>query len=658
MEQKFDTLFKNIFKKKQDSMSDELAEKLAQYDSESRFRNLGGFLALFISLVAISFSIFQLNTGFRGVLLPQIQRPIHLAFAMFLIYLLYPASQKKNTSTVPWYDYLLAIFSVVVWMYLVREYRLIMTWRAGAPNALDLFFGAAAIFLVLEATRRVIGFAITGVAIVALIYSYFGPYMPGIFAHRGFSIERIINHMYMTTEGIIGIPIGVSATFVFLFILFGAFLNKTGLGQFFIDFAIALSGHTVGGPAKVAVMSSAMMGSISGSSVANVVTTGSFTIPLMKSIGYRKDFAGAVEAAASTGGQVLPPVMGAAAFIMAEFLGISYIRIAISSVIPALLYFLSVGIMVHYEAARTGLKGLPIEQIPKAGKLIRERGFLVVPIFALVYMLVNGYTPLRAAFVSIIVSIVAAMFKRETRLSIGDILDALDNGARSALGVVAACATAGIVVGTVTLTGLGLKMANAIVGLAGGSVILTLIFTMIASIILGAGLPTTAKYIILAVMAAPALIRIGIHPLAAHLFILYFGIIADLTPPVALAAYAGAGVSGGNAMKTGFIAMRLALAGFIIPYIFAYNPSILLIETTFIEAIVIIMTSLVGVYALAVGVIGFWNARLMIIERIFLLLCAFGMIWPGVRTDIFALIVLTVIYFLQKRRSTISKDKI
>jgi TRAP transporter 4TM/12TM fusion protein len=656
MANKHGQLFEKIFKKKQDTVSTDQLQTMAQYDPESRFRNLSGYIALFVSIVAIIFSLFQLNTAFRGVLLPQIQRPTHLAFAMFLMFLLYPASQKNKSNTIPWYDYIFALFSVIIWLYLVKEYKLIMTWRAGAPNTLDLILGAAAIILVLESTRRVVGFAITSVAIIALLYSYFGPYIPGIFGHRGFTIERIINHMYMTTEGIIGIPIGVSATFVFLFILFGAFLNKTGLGQFFIDFAIALSGHTIGGPAKVAVISSAMMGSISGSSVANVVTTGSFTIPLMKSIGYRKDFAGAVEAAASTGGQVLPPVMGAAAFIMAEFLGTSYIKIAIASVIPALLYFLAVGIMVHFEAARTDLKGLPKEQIPKAGKLIRERGFLVVPIFTLVYMLVNGYTALRAAFISIIVSIVVAMFKKETRLTLGDIFDALESGARNALGVVAACATAGIVVGTVTLTGLGLKMANAIVGMAGGSVLLTLFLTMIASIILGAGLPTTAKYIILAVMAAPALITVGINPLAAHLFILYFGIIADLTPPVALAAYAGAGISGGNPMKTGFIAMRLALAGFIIPYIFAYNPSILLIETTFLEALIIILTSTVGVFALAVSVIGYWNAKLLVIERFFLLFGSFGMIWPGLMTDFFALLVVVVIFFIQRRRVNLSDN--
>lgn len=650
-------VLKKIFKRKNEPISDGLLEDMAEYDSESRFRKLSGFTYMLVYVVAILFSLFQLFTAFRGVLLPQIQRPIHLVFAMSLIFLLYPTNYKKMSNYIPWYDYLFAALSVAVWLYLVKEYKLIMTWRAGAPNTWDLVFGAIAIILVLEATRRIVGSAIVIVAVVALLYSYFGPYLPGIFGHRGFSIERIINHMYMTTEGIIGIPIGVSSTFVFLFILFGSFLNKTGLGKFFIDLAIAISGHTIGGPAKVAVISSAMMGSISGSSVANVVTTGSFTIPLMKSIGYQKDFAGAVEAAASTGGQVLPPIMGAAAFIMAEFLGISYIKIAIASFIPALIYFLAVGVMVHFEAARMGLKGLPKEKIPNASKLIREKGFLVIPIFVLIYMLVKGYTPLRAALVSIIVSVVVSMFKTETRLGLGDILDALENGARNALGVVAACATAGIVVGTVTLTGLGLKIANGIVSLAGGNVILTLIFTMIASIILGAGLPTTAKYIILAVMAVPALVTIGIHPLAAHLFILYFGIIADLTPPVALAAYAGAGISGGNPMKTGFNAVRLAIAGFIIPYIFAYNPSFLLIETTFIEVIIIVFTSIIGVFALSISVIGYWRIRLSYIERFFMLISSFGMIWPGLYTDFFALIVIVLIYFLQKRRENIQNNQ-
>jgi len=331
---------------------------------------------------------------------------------------------------------------------------------------------------------------------------------------------------------------------------------------------MAIAGHTTGGPAKVAVIASGFFGTISGSSVANVVGTGTFTIPLMKSIGYRKDFAGAVEAAASTGGQIMPPVMGAAAFIMAEFLGVPYIKIAIAAAIPAIIYYIAVGTMVHLEACKYGLRGLPKEQLPKLSKVLKQRGYLIIPIIGLVYLLVRGYTPLFCAFWAIIMSLAISMVRPDTRLNIKKLGEAFEDGAKMALGVAAACACAGMVVGTTTLTGLGLKIANGLVILGHGNLMLTLFFTMIASLILGMGLPTTAKYVVLSIMAAPALIDLGVHPIAAHLFILYFGVIADLTPPVALAAYAGAGISGGNSMKTGFIAVRLAVAGFMVPYVF------------------------------------------------------------------------------------------
>jgi TRAP transporter 4TM/12TM fusion protein len=404
----------------------------------------------------------------------------------------------------------------------------------------------------------------------------------------------------------------------------------------------------VGGPAKVAVLASGLFGSISGSSVANTVTTGAFTIPLMKSIGYPAHFAAAVEAAASTGGQLMPPIMGAAAFIMAQFLGIAYIKIAIAAVLPAVMYYLAVGIMVHMEAKRLGLKGLPRENLPRVGNVLKKGGHMLLPIVVIVYLLVKGYTPLRAAFVSIIVTVGISMLKSSTRMSFKDILEAMENGARAALGVATACACAGIIIGVVTLTGVGLKLANGIVVLSGGIFFFTLVFTMIASIILGMGLPTTAKYIVLASMAAPAIQKFGVPPLAAHMFILYYGIIADLTPPVALAAYAGAGIANANAMKTGFTALRLAIAGFTIPFIFAYNPQLLLINTTPLNVIFYFTTAVIGTTSLAFAGSGYWLRTLKIWERLVLFTGAIALIFPGIYTDLTGFGALVLIYFSQK----------
>jgi len=510
--------------------------------------------------------------------------------------------------------------------------------------------GGITILLVLEATRRAIGPELPIVVIVFLLYAYFGPYMPGYFAHRGYSLERIIEHLYMQTEGIFGIPLGVSSSFVFLFILFGAVLNKTGMGKFFIDLSMALAGHTTGGPAKVAVIASGFVGSISGSSVANVVTTGSFTIPLMKSIGYKKDFAGAVEAAASTGGQIMPPVMGAAAFVMSEFLQIPYIKIAAAAAIPAIIYYAAVMIMVHLEACKNGLKGLPRERLPKAKQVLKEKGHLILPLLGLVYLMVRGYTAIFAAFWAIVMSLAASMIKKETRLNLKNFFGAFEDGAKGALGVASACACAGMVVGVTTLTGFGLKIASGIVALGGGKVLPTLFFTMIASIILGMGLPTTAKYIILAIMAAPALIQLGILPLAAHMFILYFGIIADLTPPVAVAAYAGAGIAGGNTMKTGFNAVKLAVAGFLIPYIFAINPALMGIQGPALLTIRLMVTSLAGVLALGAAASGFLMVKTELYERVLLFIVAIMLISPDLLTDIIGIFGLSLALFLQYKK--------
>src|SRR5690606_7132896 len=441
---------------------------------------------------------------------------------------------------------------------------------------------------------------------------------------------------YFTTEGIFGLPLGVSATFIFLFILFGAFLEKTGIGRFFIDLANAVAGFASGGPAKVAVITSALEGTVSGSSVANTVGSGSFTIPMMKRLGYRPEFAAAVEATASTGGQLMPPIMGAAAFLMAEFTGIPYIRIATAALLPAILYFTGIFIAVHYEAKRLGLKGIPRDQLPSVWSVIRERGHLFLPLVAIIVLLVQGNTPMKAAFYGIVLAVVAAMIHPSTRMSLRDIIAALEQGARAALGVVMATAAAGIIIGVITLTGLGLKLASGLVSLAQGQLFLTLFFTMIASLILGMGSPTTANYVITSTIAAPALLQLGLPVLVAHMFVFYFGILADITPPVALAAYAGAGIAGAQPMKTGVTATRIAVAAFLIPYI----PSMLFIDVTWQQILQMAITSILGMFGVAVAMGGFFRTNLTVPERILFALGGVLMIDPGLVTDLVGLILL------------------
>jgi len=643
-------------------------ELLKKYDKEeSSKRNVIGTIGLIISIIAIAMSCFHLYTSFAGTLLAVKQRAVHLCFVMVLAFMIYPATKKASKTKVPWYDYLLSALGLTVFGYLIVNFEGIIA-KGGTPETIDLVFGTLALLLVLEVTRRAVGPELPIVAIIFLLYATkMGPSFPGLLAHRGYSFARIISHMYLTTEGILGTPIGVSATFVFMFILFGAFLDKTGVGGFFIDLAYAMTGSLCSGPAMTAVVASGFMGSISGSSVANTVTTGAFTIPLMKDVGYKPYFAGAVEATASTGGQIMPPVMGAAAFIMAEFTGIPYIKIIGSAAIPAVLYYVAVGTMVHLEAKKLGLKGIPKEQLPKVGTVMKDRGYLLIPLVTIIFFLVRGYTPLFSAFWSIVVSVViaigASLIKKNKSFSVKIFISALDAGAKNAIGVAAACAAAGIIVGVVTLTGLGLSIANLIVQLAGGKLFLTLVYTMFASIILGMGLPTTAKYIVLATMAVPALLTLNVNLMAAHLFILYFGVVADVTPPVALAAYAGAGIAGANAMKTGFQAIKLAIAGFVVPYIFAYNPALLLIKkgTQVVngnivyagvgEILMVIVTALLGVICLASFVENYLVIKSKIWERIPMGAAAIALLFPSFTTDIIGFVVLVAVFMLQKVRS-------
>jgi TRAP transporter 4TM/12TM fusion protein len=615
-------------------------EKLAEFDASSNTRNLKGIIAKFVTFTAIAMSLFHLYTAGFGSLLTMKQRATHLLFVLVLGFLMYPVTKKSRKDRIAFFDWFLAAAGVIVTSYILFNYETLVR-RGGMPTSLDMVLGIITIVLVLEITRRSIGPELPIIAIVFIAYTFLGKYIPGILGHRGYSYARVINQLYMTTEGIFGTPLGVSATFVFMFILFGSFLEITGVGQFFIDVAFAAAGHKKGGPAKAAVLASGFMGSISGSSIANTVTTGAFTIPLMKKVGYHPNFAGAVEAAASTGGQILPPVMGAAAFIMSEFTNIPYIKIIASAFIPALLYYLGVMIMVHLQASKRGLMGIPKEELPEfKGTFLR--GFhLLLPLIGVLLFLIR-YSPLRAAFLSILVALGACMLRKHTRIKAGAVLHALEDGAKKAIGVAAACACAGIIVGVVTLTGLGLTFANLIISLAGGLLLPTLFLTMIASIILGMGLPTTAKYIVLATMAAPALVQLGVPLIAAHLFILYFGVIADVTPPVALAAYAGAGIAGGDSFKTGVQALKLASAGFLIPFIFAMSPELLLINVTVIQAIVAVVTACVGIVAFASAVQGYFLSPTKIYERVLFLAAALMLIIPNVMMDFAGVVILLI----------------
>lgn len=636
----------------------DLDDLMRKYDTEARFRALEGWQAKLVSLIAIAMSCFHFYTSGFGLLLAQKQGAVHLAFTLCLVFLLYPATSKQSkTSGIPFYDFILGAVGVASAMYLVVFFN-DLTTRAGLPTQTDLIMGFLLIVTLLEATRRISNPVLPCLAIVALLYCYVGRSLPDMIAHRGFSIPRIVNHMYLGTEGIFGTPLEVSSTFVFMFILFGAVLEKTGLGKFIIDLSMALAGWSTGGPAKVAVVSSGLMGTVSGSSVANVCTTGMFTIPLMKSVGYEPHFAGAVEAVASTGGQIMPPVMGAGAFIMAQFLGVPYIEVALAAVVPALLYYFAVMVQVHFEATRLGLKGIPWSQLPPLWPLLKSKGFLLIPLIAIIYFLLAGYTPLKAAFNGILVSFVLSWLNKETRLTPPRIMEAFETGARGAIGVACACATVGMVVGMGTLTGLALRIANAIVTLAGGSKILTLFYTMLASIVLGTGLPTTANFIVTSTMAAPALFKLGVPAKAAYMFVFYFGIAADLTPPVALAAYAGSGIAGSDPMKTGVTAFKLALAGFLVPYVYVYNPMLLFIDVVPLEMIQAIFTALLGVFLLAMATIGFYKAHLPWYLRIAAFAGALGLLIPGTVSDLAGLGVLVLIFFIQTAKAkSLAKKK-
>lgn len=639
-------------------MSEEEKEKLLeQFDKESKTRKFGSpALKKAYRIFAIIVTLYHLIFA-SGLYMPETlkHRSIHVGMILILAFALYPATKKASRKVIAWYDYVLMALSAAVPIYMCMDYINIIN-RAGKPNTMDVIIGTILTLIVLEATRRVCGMALPIIAIIFMIYSLMGSKqglipidIPGIFLHRGYTWQKLMSHFFSNTEGIYGSSVNVASTYIFLFIAFGEVMNKCGMGQFFNDFANAIAGGTKGGPAKVAVVASGLLGMINGAAVAVVVTTGSFTIPLMKKSGYDDEFSGAVVATGSVGGQLMPPVMGAAAFIMADTLGMKYNELLISAIIPAVIYYMGILFQIQMRAEKLGMKGTPKDQLPKMSNVMKEYGHLALPIIFLVYMLFfSGKTVIMAAFYTIVFTIIIAQLKKNTRMSIQDILDAMVAAAKSTVSVAIACACVGIIVGSCSITGFALNMANTIISIGGKSLMFTLVFTMVTCMILGMGLPSIPSYIITSTIAAPALVQLGIPALVAHMFCFYFAMFANLTPPVALAAFAAAGIAGGSPMKTGWASVKLALAGFILPYMFVYNTDLLLLDTPIAKAVQVAVTAAVGVFLISVAVEGFLFHKVNIVLRIASIIGAYLLIDSGLMTDIIGIAIFAAVIIFQK----------
>lgn len=562
------------------------------------------------SALAIAMSLFHLYTGGMGAFTAPIQRGVHLSFAMSLIFLLTPgAKEGETTRGVSLWNLLLAALAIVPGAYLTMYYGEIAE-RGGMVTDFEVWLGGLTILLLLEAVRRMVGWPLLLIAVAALLYAFFGPYLPGVLQHRGYSLARISSQMFLSESGIMGVPLGVCSTIIALFILFGSFLEQSGGAKYFIEVSRSLTRRSQGGPAKCAIVASGLMGTISGSAVANVVTTGNLTIPLMIRTGYGKTFAGAVEAVASSGGQLAPPVMGAAAFLMADMTGIPYGRIALGALLPAVLYYASLYLIVHFEACRLRLRPVEAEGGP-----IENCAHMFVPVIILIILLSMEYSPTYVGFWTIVGMVGVSWLRPSTRLTDKKILAALEGGAKSMLPVSAACACAGIVVGAVTLTGLPIKFSSLLIHFSGGMLGLLLVLTMVTSIILGMGLPTAPAYILLATLVGPALTDMGVPPLAAHMFIFYFGVVSAITPPVALAAYAASGISGAKPNETGCKACWIGAVTFIIPYMFVYEPALVGMGS-WTETGYALFLSAIGVFSLAVAVSGYWLRPCGRVERL------------------------------------------
>jgi TRAP transporter 4TM/12TM fusion protein len=600
-----------------------------------------------IAAIAIGMSVYHLTIAFIGAPQQLFFRSTHLLFALALVFLLYPSFQKKKTEgairddaggiigggsdTMPvasWWDWtLIALSSVTIgYVWVNHEHLLTRFVFVEDPTRTELVLGGIFTLIVLEATRRIIGWALPITAMIFLGYAFFV---------AGTRPEQIIEIMYLTTEGIFGSTLGVSAAYVIMFVLFGAFMERTGIGRLFMDFALSLTGHTAGGPGKVAVVSSSLFGTVSGSAVANVLVDGPITIPLMKRTGFRPSFAAAVESVASTGGQIMPPIMGAAAFVMAEFLAVSYFQVAMWAIIPAILYFLAVFCAVHFESKRVGLMGLPRADIPQLGTVMRERGHLFIPLLVILFGLFAGYSAPLCALAGTLSCVPVAMLRKSTRkdINFGTILSALEEGAKNSVAVALACACAGIIIGVITQTGAAINFTSVVVNMAQDLLVLALVLTMLAGIILGMGMPTTPAYIVMVSLLVPAIIKLGAIPPAAHMFAFYFAILSAITPPVALAVYAAAGIAKAPLWEAGWTAVRVGAAGFIVPFMFIFEPSLLMIGEwqVILQSFV---TASIGTVCLAAGLFGYLARTALVWERLFLLGAAVLLIKPGLVTDL------------------------
>ena len=616
-------------------------------------RALSAAASHIFTVVAVAFCIFHLYMAATGPLTAFKQRVIHLSFGLVMVFLVWPPHKGLGGlwKIVDWVLCLIAL-SAGAYLYFYAED---IAFRLGIPQPWDLVSGGALIILLVEATRRVLGWPLPIIALIAIIYGFFGSHLPGLLAHSGFDAERIISHLTLTTEGIFTVPLGVSATVVVIFIIFATFLNGTGVGQYFIDTVMSTFGRTKGGPAKAAVIGSAMMGTLTGSVVANVMGTGTFTIPLMKKAGYKAEVAGAVEACTSTGGQIMPPIMGAAAFIIAEFLGVPYLEVIKAAIIPAILYYVALFVFVDLEADRSGLMGLTNEEVQKYRARKKGKYYLLAPlVLLLILMIFLRWSPTRCAFFAAMLTLAIGFLRPKDRLTLLGLIKLFAKAGRGMLEVIAACACAGIVIGILSLTGMGLQLSSILTALAGGNLLILLLLTMVVSLILGMGLTTTACYVILAILVAPALIKMGVKPLAAHLFVFYYGMYSFITPPVAVGAYAASGIAKSPPLYTGYVAWKIALPGFILPFIFAYWPALIL-KGNLGQILLVTITAVFGVLFFSVAIAGYFKRSMQLWERALMGIAGVSLIHGGITTDLigfgFGVGLMTVSYMLGRRQA-------
>ena len=629
-----------------DQMQADLDEVMRKYDRESNTRVWEGWQRWVVGILMVAFSLYCIGMTLFFSGLPETRLAAFLAMIVFIGFLTYPVKKGHvKVNSMPWYDIVLMLIGTGCFLYFAFN-ALPIIKLATRIQTHHVIIGAIGILILIELCRRCVGVPILCVLGALLVYTFYNQlsYNPSLYQ----ALKNVVYKLFYTTNGVIGTPINVCYTYIVLFIIFGAFLERTGIANFFIAFANRLAGWSAGGPAKVAVISSALCGMVSGSSVGNTVTTGSVTIPMMKKTGYHPDFAGAVEAAASTGGQIMPPIMGAAAFLMAEYMDLPYATVAVKAILPAVLYFTGIFIAVHLEAKKLGLKGLSKDEMPKWTDL-GKKIYLLAPLVLLVWLVSSGAKTMQfSAAVSILAAVIVGFLNKDERLTFKKIFEALEAGAKGAITVAVACAIAGMIAGCITVTGLASILINAIVQLAGSATFIGLILTMVCCIVLGMGVPTTANYCIMASTCAPILIKMGFPLVAAHFFVFYFGIVADITPPVALAAYAGSAIAKGNPMKTGINATKLAIAAFIVPYIFAYSPAMLFVNVTSVwEVIQIVLSALLGIFGVAAGLEGFVLRKMNWLYRIVYLVGGLGLMIPGAISDLVGLVLIGGVFVIQ-----------